>query len=353
MVAFRGRRRARWVAAALLSSIAIVASACSSSGSGSETSVGPVAATSSSAVSTIVSSNPQADVAGLFDIGDGRKMYLECRGQGTPTVVLLTGYRDTARVWDADLPGYPQPHVLPAVAGFTRVCAYDRPGTVGPFSDDPAQHSRSDPVPQPHAPDDVVADLHALLAVADVPGPYVLAGHSLGGAYARLYAATYPDAVAGMVLIDAFNEFLRAAFTPEEWAPLLTFMGTPPPGLDGSDVEQAELDAVLDAVEAAVAAQPLPELPLEVLSRGREDELPPELTADLPPGLLEAQADAARTSQAQLAALVPDARHVIAAQSSHYIQVQQPALVIEAIRQVVEGVRHPNTWTDLVSCCAP
>ena len=54
----------------------------------------------------------------------------------------------------------------------------------GPSADDPGQRSRSDPVPQPHAPEDVVADLHALLAAADVPGPYVLAGHSLGGVYA-------------------------------------------------------------------------------------------------------------------------------------------------------------------------
>ena len=332
---------------------ALVASACNSSGSGSEPTVAPVTTTPSSPATTDAGTNTEADVAGLFDIGGGRKMYLECWGEGSPTVVLLTGYRDTARIWDADLPGYPQPHVLPAVAGFTRVCAYDRPGTVGPYSDDPAQYSRSDPVPQPHAPDDVVADLHALLAVADVPGPYVLAGHSLGGAYARLYAATYPDGVAGVVLIDAFNEFLRAALTPEQWAPFLAFISTPPPGLDDADVERAELDAVLDAVEAAMATQPLPELPLAVLSRGREDELPPELTADLPPGLIDAAADAHRTGQAQLAALVPDARHVIAAESSHYIQLEQPALVIEAIRQVVEGVRHPNTWSDLVSCCAP
>ena len=340
------------VGIALLTTV-IVASACNSSGSGSESTVAPVTTTPSSADPTDAGTNTEADVAGVFDIGGGRKMYLECRGEGSPTVVLLTGYRDTARIWDADLPGYPQPHVLPAVAGFTRVCAYDRPGTVGPYSDDPAQHSRSDPVPQPHAPDDVVADLHALLAVADVPGPYVLAGHSLGGAYARLYAATYPDAVAGVVLIDAFNEYYRAAFTPEQWAPVLAFMGTPPPGLDDPDVERADLDAVLDAVERAVAAQPLPELPLAVLTRTVEQELPPELTADLPPGLLEAQADAGPPSQAQLAALVPDARHVMAAESGHYIQVEQPALVIEAIRQVVEGVRHPNTWSDLVSCCAP
>ena len=108
-----------------------------------------------------------------------------------------------------------------------------------------------------------------------------------------------------------------------------------------------------DAVERAVAAQPLHELPLMVLSRSREDEAPPEPVADLPPGLLDAAADAWRTGQAQLAALVPDARHVIATDSGHYIQLEQPALVIEAIRQVVEGVRHPNTWSDLVACCAP
>ena len=137
--------------------------------------------------------------------------------------------------------------MLPAVAAFTRVCAYDRPGTIGADIDDPAQRSRSDPVPQPRAPEDVVADLHALLAAADVPGPYVLAGHSLGGAYVRLYAATYPDGVVGVVLIDATNEYYRAGLTPEQWAPLAAFMGVPPPGLDYPEVERADFDAVLDA----------------------------------------------------------------------------------------------------------
>ena len=70
-----------------------------------------------------------------------------------------------------------------------------------------------------------MADLHALLAAADVPGPYVLAGHSLGGAYVRLYAATYPDAVVGMVLVDATNEYYRAELTPENWAFLAATQG--------------------------------------------------------------------------------------------------------------------------------
>src|SRR5262245_19708432 len=117
-------------------------------------------------------------------------------------------------------------------------------------------------------------------------------------------------------------------------------------------MERADLNAVWDAVERAVAAHPLHKLPLVVLAHGREDELPPELAADLTPGFLDAQATAWRESQARLAALLPDARLMIATDSGHYIHLEQPALVIEAIRQVVEGVRHPNTWNDLVACCA-
>ena len=105
------------VGIALLTTV-IVASACNSSGSGSESTVAPVTTTPSSADPTDAGTNTEADVAGVFDIGGGRKMYLECRGEGSPTVVLLTGYRDTARIWDADLPGLPQPH---RVAGRRRL----------------------------------------------------------------------------------------------------------------------------------------------------------------------------------------------------------------------------------------
>src|SRR5262249_30830911 len=88
------------------------------------------------------------DVAGLVDIGGGRRLYLECRGTGSPTVVLIAGYGNRGSVWSSLAADVPPPAVLPGVAGFTRVCAYDRPGTIGD-SDDPAERSRSDPVPQP------------------------------------------------------------------------------------------------------------------------------------------------------------------------------------------------------------
>src|ERR671925_475647 len=133
-------------------------------------------------------------------------------------------------VWSSLSPDVPPPAVLPGVSGFTRVCAYDRPGTIGD-SDDPAERSRSDPVPQPRAAEDTVADLHALLQAARVPGPYVLAAHSLGGLYARLFTAAYPDEVVGLVLVDAaheqYNAELRRLLTPRQPAPIGG--GSPPP----------------------------------------------------------------------------------------------------------------------------
>src|SRR5438128_235426 len=120
------------------------------------------------AQSTTPPANPaaQGDFAGLVDIGDGRRMYLECRGQGGPTVILVAGYANHGGVWSRLAPDVPPPAVLPGVAAFTRVCAYDRPGTFDGDPADPTDRSRSDPVPQPRAAEDTVADLHALLRAA-------------------------------------------------------------------------------------------------------------------------------------------------------------------------------------------
>jgi pimeloyl-ACP methyl ester carboxylesterase len=150
------------------------------------------------AQSTPAAASPTAasgDFTGLVDIGGGRRLWLECRGEGSPTVILEAGAGNDADTWDAvGLPAASeQTAVLPGVAAFTRVCAYDRPGTIL----DLEHRSRSDPVPMPRIAGDIVADLHALLGAAAIPGPYVLAGHSFGGLVSRLYAATYPDEVVG------------------------------------------------------------------------------------------------------------------------------------------------------------
>jgi hypothetical protein len=179
------------------------------------------------ALGTLRAASPAAsaahgDFAGLVDIGAGRRLYLECRGTGSPVVVLEAGYRSSARIWSEDLhqSGAPRTMVLADVAVFTRVCAYDRPGTVAALNNNVRQ-SRSDAVPMPRTALDVVADLHALLRAAGVPAPYVFAGHSLGGLFVRLYASTYPRDVLGLVLVDAYSEMLETLFTPERWAALV------------------------------------------------------------------------------------------------------------------------------------
>ena len=116
-----------------------------------------------------------------------------------------------------------------------------------------------------------------------------------------------------------------------------------------------DFDASFAQLRAAAATHPLPPLPLVVLTHGDATSamVSPEVQSVLPPDFPWDALEAVwQELQDELAALVPGARHVIATKSGHYIQVEQPELVIEAIRQVVEGVRNPDTWYDLTSCCA-
>ena len=118
----------------------------------------------------------------LVDVGD-HKLHVHCTGTGSPTVVLESGAGDFAATlgW-----------IAPVVAKDTRVCVYDRAG-----------RGWSEPADSPQDATQIAADLRTVLRRTDVPGPYVLAGHSFGGLYVLTYAANYPDDVAGMVLVDS------------------------------------------------------------------------------------------------------------------------------------------------------
>jgi pimeloyl-ACP methyl ester carboxylesterase len=115
-------------------------------------------------------------------VGDHR-LHLDCHGEGGPTVVLLNGLGEISTSWA---------QVVDQLSSESRVCAYDRAG-----------QAWSDDVTSPQDGIAAAEDLHALLAKAGEPGPFVLVGHSIGGPYAMTYAATYPDDVAGMVLLDS------------------------------------------------------------------------------------------------------------------------------------------------------
>ena len=287
------------------------------------------------------------DFAGLVEIGGGRRLYLECAGQGSPTVLLEAGYRSPATVWTDDLvqPDDPRTMVFAGVARFTRVCAYERPGADA-VVDGAFQPSRSDAAPMPRSAESVIADLNALLQTAAVPGPYVLVGHSLGGLFVRLYAATYPDEVVGLVLVDAWPEELKKLLTAEQWQAYVAFNSVVPPRMaDDTGYETLDFAAASTAMVTAAAAHPLPALPLVVLAHGQPFGVPAS-GLGFPPEALET---AWRTAQEQLAMLVPDGRFVVAEESAHYVQLQQPDLVIAAVRQVVAAVRDPSSWVIAVN----
>jgi pimeloyl-ACP methyl ester carboxylesterase len=293
------------------------------------------------------------DFAGLVDIG-GRNIYLECHGTGSPTVVLVAGGRSSARYWTDDLlhADAPRTMVMPAVAESTRVCAYDRPGTYAVINEE-IFPSRSDPIAQPRTVSEMVEELHALLQAAGVPGPFVLAGHSYGGLISRLYASTYPDEVIGLILVDAYSEQLEDAMPPERWQALVRLnqkLGVdkvvPIPGY--GDAETIGYGADNPVMRQAVAKSPLRPMPLAVLAHGKPFPVPEGMegfTADELEGYLLAGNEAQAT-------LVPNGRFSVATESGHDIHQDQPALVTEAIRQVVAGARSPDTWYDLSSCCA-
>jgi len=237
--------------------------------------------------------------------------------------VLVSGFRGSHDDWTSviDSGGEPKPSgsaVFPEVSKFTRVCAYDRPGTTrldGTLSP-------STPVAQPTTAQDGAADLHALLRAAKQPGPYVLVAHSWGALIGRLYASKYHDEVSGLVLLDPGSEFLQNTLTPAQWAKFVRSakkLGKP------KDLEAANYQPSVDALRAA---PPVGEIPVVVLTSDKCFEFVPGA------GGAKATCPSWRAAQDRLATLL-NAKHITDTNSGHFIQGEQPQLVTAEIRQVV------------------
>lgn len=277
----------------------------------------------------------------LVDIGGGRKMYLECQGTGSPTVVFVSGRSDRSAIWKTKAEtAKPGLAVYPGVAKFTRVCIYDRPGTVT-IKGTTIEPSRSTSVPQPITPSNGVEDLHALLTAAKVPGPYVLVGHSYGGLIVRLYASTYPCDVVGLVLIDPLTEYLFDSLTPAQqkmWIPLNSNYS---PDLDRCTVqERTDLVKSFEQMRTSSALRPMPTIvlssdqPYDFKSLIDSGVLPADTPVDFGPIVFQAQLK----GQERLARSL-HAKQITDTHAGHYIHTEQPQLVIDAIKEVVEKVR--------------
>jgi pimeloyl-ACP methyl ester carboxylesterase len=264
--------------------------------------------------------------AGRVDIGNGRELYLQCRGRGSPTVVLVSGTGGAHDEWThvvdtaqpTATPKASRSAVFPQVARFTRVCAYDRPGTAL-MSDELAS---STPVAQPRAALAGATDLRALLRAAGEPGPYVLVGASWGGMIVNLFARDNASKVAGLVFVDGASDLLKDALTPEQWAAWMQLIAATPPDHEAPDYESS--------VDQIRAAPPLPAVPAVVLTADKR--------WDLPLGDAGPTWDAWLSSQGRLAEVL-HAEHVTDTNSSHGIAVEDPKAVVDAVRRVVRATR--------------
>jgi pimeloyl-ACP methyl ester carboxylesterase len=280
----------------------------------------------------------------FVDVGGGRRLHLLSQGNAPgPTVVIEQGNSSPSIVWAP---------VQAAIARFARVCTYDRAGFLW-----------SDPAPSGDRDLDArVADLHALLTRGQVPAPYVLVGHSLGGLLVRRFARKYPDLVAGMVLVDAPDENVIFRKSVErfyrqgqqfqgvlQWLArfgLVRLLGKRIPMLMLPDdpvgyalcVTPAHAVACAGDMHAIVTApesirhrdpnESLGNRPLILLKHG----IPfPAMAAAMEEGWDESVRDLARLSTRS--------EVITAEKSGHLVYIDQPDLVVDSVRRVLERIR--------------
>ena len=283
--------------------------------------------------------NPPAPLGKLVDVG-GYRVHLYCTGTGSPTVVIVgAGFSFN---WGL---------VQPEVAKLTQVCSYDHSG-IG-WSDSGPKDSCSLRV----------SEVHAALKNAEIKGPYVFVGHSLGGLVARLYAGRYLDEVAGMIFIDHAMHFaltLRSPSPGDVTAPL-----PPPPPMPStpsgggpvafgieSDPNFSKLSArdrelhlwAMSQARNQMALQSnhemMPECVAEADALSKEHSHP---LGDKP--LVDVSTDEDRNPdyvklQTALLSLSQNSKEIIAEKSGHFVIIDRPDVVIDAIRRVVQSVRN-------------
>jgi pimeloyl-ACP methyl ester carboxylesterase len=245
----------------------------------------------------------QSNVQTQFvDVG-GYKLRMQVAGAGTPTVVLDYGLGDRLEVWDA---------VFPEIARFARVVAYDRAG-----------YGKSEPGAAPRSYAQIATELHTMLHRAGIAPPYVLVGHSFGGANIRAFAYLFKDEVAGLVFVDPINENIFTSQTEKEREAAIAqqeeaLKGTPA-GVQG-EWKFLKGEAQNNFPQMRSFGAP-PDVPLMVLVAGR----------GRPPHWVKSVLDEYGTWVAQ----ATEGGLVVTPESRHAIQSDDPALVISAVRRVV------------------
>jgi len=295
---------------------------------------------------------------GKLVVVNGRSQHLNCLGRGAPTVLIDAGNGSFSLEWTP---------IQQQLSLTTRVCTFDRPG-----------YGWSEPGPDPRDGAQVVAELHELLAAAGEAPPYVLVGHSLGGVHMRLFAAEYPQEVAGLALVDTaypltvspeLEAQMRSSIGFYQVMGLLVSSGAlrilGPLGGEGmlpetavklpADLQAAYLELLLDPAQYRTAAaemrqlpqtfaqteellvgeRPLGDLPLIVLTAGQQ---PAPGSTPFDAQTIPAAASWLAAGEALAVQSTRGAQRVVA-DSGHLVHLDAPQAVVEAVQNVLALVR--------------
>lgn len=237
------------------------------------------------------------------DVG-GHGLQLLVGGQGSPAVIFEGGFGAGIASWS---------RVQKDVAAFAQTVSYDRAGL-----------GQSDPGPKPRSAKQIATELHAALQKSGVKPPYVMVGHSFGGIYVRVFADMYPKEVVGMVLIEPSQESFNDWLVKNQADRLKAAESDIAKAGEGV---QAEFAAVNTSYSQARVAKVPAGIPVTLLTATEDESMPAEgrrLWIE---------------KHKEWLATVPGSKHIVAEKASHFIQAQQPALVIEAIKQVSKQPR--------------
>ena len=296
----------------------------------------------------------------MIDVGDGQRMYLSQKGTGGPTVVFESGIAATSQNWT---------HLQEAVSTFARTVTYDRAGL-----------GWSDPSLSHRTPSNIVRELLSLLQQAGVPPPYLLVGHSFGGLVVRHFAAEHPTEVIGVILVDPMR--------PEDWPPIneaeratlergkrLTTIAVPIASVGLARLAATSLlrrsgktsriitrvagaggQQIVDRVTCELSKMPRSVWPIVAAHwstpqfyRGMAAHLHavPATVHEMHEArpveqlqvLLLTSGDTKPLSSEALRRIGPSTQQIIAEKSGHWIHLDEPELVLETIRTMINQIR--------------
>jgi pimeloyl-ACP methyl ester carboxylesterase len=284
---------------------------------------------------------------GQIYLVNGHKMRMDCMGSGSPTIVLDAGLGNDGLIWGG---------VQPVLAKTTRVCSYDRAG-----------FGWSDPLPDPRDADHIAAELHGLLAAANISGPIVLMGHSISGIYLRAYTTRYPANVAGLIFVDGSTPWqnrnpafqAHASNNSSHWFEMLLnravfalgiprVLGECSQSLAGFDARAsklqnedlcrepftaiaAEIRSIDQSGEETVHTGPYGALPVLIFSQD-----PAKTAADSQPADI---VQAWNSMQEDLKKLSTRSRRIVARGSGHYVQLVRADLIEREVPLFLAQIR--------------